>query len=82
MSASDAPKAEITRECSALAADLANWETARHRIDWIETVDEFPTLRHAQLYAAWLEREGAFEGTEDYALGVDPILLGTSPAQA
>lgn len=75
VSASDAPKANIVRECGTIAGELVDWEATRHRIDWIDTVGEFPTLRHAQLYAAWLKREGAFEGAEEYAIGLDAMLM-------
>ncbi len=72
--------------CDVLASELVDWEKG-HRIDRIEAVGEFPTLRQAQMYAGWLKREGAFEGAEDYAIGLDDVVqllpvLGATSASA
>jgi hypothetical protein len=52
---------------------MRHWELM-HKIDWMEAVEEFPSKRHATAYANWLYREGAFEGTEDYLMGLDAQL--------
>jgi hypothetical protein len=74
VAASDEPLAAIDGVCRRTAADIVDWEMARHRIERVPTVAEFPTLRHARLYAGWLAREGAFEGAESYAIGFDAPL--------
>lgn len=65
---------ELEAECARTAGEIENWQVARHHIDWVSRVESFPTLRHAQMYAAWLQREGAFEGAEHYVMGLDPAL--------
>ena len=60
--------------CNETAGELKAWEKGKHRIERIEAVEEFPSLRHAKGYAQWLKREGAFEGAENYAMGLDANL--------
>lgn len=72
--ASDAPHHALSAHCRTQASALCGWEPRAHNIDWMEAVEEFKTLRHARAYANWLHREGAFEGTEDFAMGLEPEL--------
>jgi hypothetical protein len=72
--ASDRPMGEMARECDDVAHTIEDWEATRHRIERIEAVEQFATLQSARMYASWLNREGAFENLEDYAMGFDPAL--------
>ncbi len=65
---------EMGAACRAVSTEIENWEPGRHRVEYIEAVEQFPTERHARSYAGWLMREGAFEGLEDYAMGLDAAL--------
>lgn len=76
--ASDAPMHQMGRECDAVARTLANWQCTTHNIEHIEAVESFPTHRHAQMYATWLKREGAFEGTEHYGMGLQASLVSAA----
>jgi hypothetical protein len=68
------PMSEIDRECKNIAADIVDWEPTRQKVEWVAVVEQFPTQRHAKAYAAWLLRDGAFEGVEHYAMGLDSAL--------
>ncbi len=68
------PMDEMSVACREMGSKLENWEPDRHRVECIEAVEQFPTERHARSYAGWLMREGAFEGIEHYAMGLDPAL--------
>jgi hypothetical protein len=68
------PMSEMGAACRAVTAEMEAWEPGRHRIEVIEAVEQFPTERHCRSYAGWLMREGAFEGLEDYAMGLDAAL--------
>ncbi len=72
--ATSAPSDRLEEECARVAGQIEDWECARHHIDWVASVERFPSLRHARLYAAWLSREGAFEGAEHYVMGLDEAL--------
>jgi hypothetical protein len=72
--ASDAPATAMTSTCKTVASEIVDWRRDQHRIEWVEQVEAFPTLRHAKSYAQWLKREGAFEGHEHYAMGLDAAL--------
>ncbi len=72
--ASDAAHTALTAHCAQQASRMRGWEMNAHSIDWMEAVEEFKTLRHARAYANWLHREGAFEGTEDFSIGLDAAL--------
>ncbi|MFT7521745.1 MAG: hypothetical protein ACI9MC_003897 [Kiritimatiellia bacterium] len=71
LGATQAPPEQVTVECSSTADDMVDWKRAHHDIEWIESVEVFPTLKHARMYAAWFRREGAFEGLENYVVGLD-----------
>ena len=62
---------EMKAECSTVMTEIPDWECTRHNIERIEVVETFPNLRSAKLYASWLHRDGAFEGAEDYVMGLD-----------
>lgn len=72
--ASDAPKRSLSRHCAEQSTRLKEWSHAAHDIDWMESVESFNTLREARAYARWLHREGAFEGTEDFTMGLQAAL--------
>ena len=72
--ACDAPDENLLFACNEVASDIENWDRNRHNIECIEAVEEFPTLKHARYFAQWLKREGAFEGAENYAMGLDHAL--------
>ncbi|MEQ1500942.1 MAG: hypothetical protein ABMB14_01865 [Myxococcota bacterium] len=59
--------------CKTIAGEIVDWEPAHHRVS-VEVVEQFPTQRHAKAYANWLLRDGAFEGVENYAMGLDAAL--------
>jgi hypothetical protein len=63
--------ANLRTACGHVAAEIIDWEPARHAVDYVDVVERFPTERHARAYAAWLIRDGAFEGLEHYAMGLD-----------
>ncbi|MFT4626536.1 MAG: hypothetical protein ACI8PZ_005213 [Myxococcota bacterium] len=65
---------EMALECDTVAGEIVDWLAKRHDIERIEAVEAFPNWRSAKAYAAWLERDGAFSGAEDYILGLDPGL--------
>lgn len=65
------PTAQMRRACRDIAAEIENWEPARHEVECLDVVEQFPTERHARAYAAWLIRDGAFEGVEHYTMGLD-----------
>jgi hypothetical protein len=69
---------QIGRECDAVARTLANWQCTTHHIERVEAVESFPTYRHARMYASWLQREGAFEGAEDYGMGLQASLTSAA----
>ena len=71
--ASDAPRSRLSRHCEQEATSLVDWQRSQ-RIEWMEAVEEFPEKDHAVAYANWLYREGAFEGVEDYSIGLDDTL--------
>jgi hypothetical protein len=68
------PMEQMKGACKAIAGEIVDWEPARHRVECLEVVEQFPTERHAKSYASWLLRDGAFEGLEHYAMGVDAAL--------
>lgn len=72
--ASDAPKHSLRRHCAEESVTLVDWSAEAHHIDWMESVERFRTLREARAYAHWLHREGAFEGTEDFTIGLHAAL--------
>ena len=67
------PMSQIDRECKTIAREIEDWQPA-HRVEAVPVVEQFPTVRHAKAYAAWLLRDGAFEGLEHYAMGLDSAL--------
>jgi hypothetical protein len=67
------PMSQIDRACKSIAAEIEDWEPARQNVA-VSVVEQFPTQRHAKAYAAWLLRDGAFEGVEHYAMGLDSAL--------
>jgi len=73
--ATDASADQLPRECATTARQIMDWEHTHHHIDWMERVEEFPTLKHARLYANWLHRDGAFDGVEHYSIGLDEVLV-------
>lgn len=64
----------MPQACQSIASEIVDWEPARHRVEWIEVLEQFPTERHTKAYAKWLLRDGAFEGLEHYAMGLDSAL--------
>jgi hypothetical protein len=72
--ASDTPKHALQRHCAEETRRLKEWSATAHRIDWMESVEAFHTHREARAYANWLLREGAFEGTEDFTMGLQAAL--------
>ena len=72
--ASDAPAHALARHCAEQSRRLVNWSPDTQRIDWMESVEGFPTKRQARAYAHWLHRDGAFEGTEDFTMGLQAAL--------
>jgi hypothetical protein len=64
----------MTSTCENVAGEIVDWNSHQHRIECVEQLEEFPTLRHAKSYAQWLKREGAFEGHENYVMGLDHAL--------
>lgn len=68
------PMHEMTDACRTVEGEIENWEPSRHRLERIEAVEQFSSERQARSYALWLTREGAFEGLEDYAMGIDAAL--------
>jgi hypothetical protein len=69
--ASDAAMDALRATCIETAGEIEAWQRGTHRIECVEAVEEFPSLRHAKNYAQWLKREGEFEGAERYAMGLD-----------
>lgn len=67
------PMSQMSRACKAVATEIVDWEPDHH-IECLEVVEQFPTERHAKGYASWLLRDGAFEGLEHYAMGLDSAL--------
>ncbi len=72
--ASDRPMSEMRCECDTAAREIPDWLSAQHNIEKLEAVETFPNLRSAKAYAGWLHRDGAFEGAEDYVMGLDAAL--------
>lgn len=70
MCAANVDRKAMDAHCATKADDLVNWDRRNQRIEWVDCVEEFPTLRAARAYAQWLHREGAFEGVEDYTMGL------------
>ena len=68
------PLDQMPTACKTIAGEIVDWEPARHKVEWVEVVEQFPTQRHAKAYATWLLRDGAFEGVENYAMGLDAAL--------
>jgi hypothetical protein len=68
------PMAQMNAACAAIVTELEDWDTKRHAVECIEALEQFPTERHAKAYALWLSREGAIEGLESYAVGLDAAL--------
>jgi hypothetical protein len=68
------PISQMPNACKTIAGEIEDWEPARHKVEWVEVVEQFPTQRHAKAYATWLLRDGAFEGVEHYAMGLDAAL--------
>ena len=73
IAAMNTPMSQVDRECKTIAAEIVDWEPARQKVEWVP-VEQFPTQRHAKVYAAWLLRDGALEGLEHYAMGLDSAL--------
>jgi hypothetical protein len=67
------PMAQMDSACKTIASEIVDWEPNRHKV-LVEVVEQFPTQRHAKAYATWLLRDGAFEGVEHYAMGLDAAL--------
>jgi hypothetical protein len=65
---------EMTAACRTIGGEIEDWEPGRHRVECVEAVEQFPSERHARSYAIWLTNEGAFEGLEHYAMGLDAAL--------
>lgn len=67
------PMAQMDGACKSIAGEIVDWEPTQHKV-MVEVVEQFPTQRHAKAYATWLLRDGAFEGVEHYAMGLDAAL--------
>ena len=64
----------MASECDDTARSIIGWIPTNHRIERHEVVESFPNLEGARRYAAWLHRDGAFEGLENYVMGLDTPL--------